>query len=269
MSVNGPMAKTLEDISLFAKTVVDSEPWKVDPKVLPIPWRSVEHKKRLKIAVLWNDGMVVPTPPVTRALKETVEKLKIAGHEIIEWDPVLHPQLLETLVSDMFMSSSGSYLTVMKGKMFVADGGKSVQALLAPSDEPFRPEMVQYKEAVELGVHGMWQLQADRSELQRQYLDQWTAQGGLDAILGKSVCHRGRSQLTDLAPTTPYSSVQHGGFKYVGYTGVFNVVDYSAVSFPCGVTADKQRDRPIANHSALSPYCKDVHDECKTIRFAK
>jgi amidase len=98
MSVNGPMAKTLDDISLFAKTVVDSEPWHVDPKVLPIPWRSVEQKKKLKIAVLWNDGMVVPTPPVTRALRETVEKLKKAGHEIVEWDPVLHPQLLDVLV---------------------------------------------------------------------------------------------------------------------------------------------------------------------------
>jgi amidase len=69
--------------------------------------------------------------------------------------------------------------------MFVADGGKSVQALLEPTDEPFRPEMGQYKEASELGVHAMWQLQTDRSELQRQYLNQWAAQEGLDAILGK------------------------------------------------------------------------------------
>lgn len=71
----------------------------VDPKCVPIPWRTVEHKKKLKLAVLWSDGMVVPTPPVTRALKETVEKLKGAGHEIVEWDPVLHPQALKLLVS--------------------------------------------------------------------------------------------------------------------------------------------------------------------------
>jgi amidase len=98
MSVNGPMARTLEDITLFAKAVVDAEPWKTDPKVLPIPWRPTEQKKKLKIAVLWHDGMVVPTPPVTRALKETVDKLRKAGHNIIEWDPVLHPQLLDVLV---------------------------------------------------------------------------------------------------------------------------------------------------------------------------
>jgi amidase len=41
-----------------------------------------------------------------------------------------------------------------------------------------------YAESKELGVFDMWKLQLDRSELQRQYLEQWTSVGGLDAILG-------------------------------------------------------------------------------------
>src|SRR6186713_1431228 len=93
-SVNGPHSKSFKDIILFAKTIVDSEPWLLDPKCLPIPWRSVEQKKKLKLAVVWNDPLVIPTPPVTRALKETVEKLKQAGHDIIEWDSTLHPKAL-------------------------------------------------------------------------------------------------------------------------------------------------------------------------------
>jgi amidase len=74
--------------------------------------------------------------------------------------------------------------------MFLADGGKSVQALLAPTEEPFRPEMIRYKEATELGVHAMWKLHTERSELQKQYLEQWTAEEGLDAILGECNAHR-------------------------------------------------------------------------------
>lgn len=70
--------------------------------------------------------------------------------------------------------------------MFVADGGKSVEALLGVTGEPFRPEMVQYKDAKELGVYDMWKLHSERSELQRQYLEQWASIEGLDAILGKS-----------------------------------------------------------------------------------
>ena len=103
------MGKTLDDIILYAKTVVDSQPWLLDPKCLPIPWRTVEPKKKLKIAVLWNDKIVAPTPPVTRALKETVEKLKKAGHEICEWDPELHPQAVEILVSSQIKYQA--YLT--------------------------------------------------------------------------------------------------------------------------------------------------------------
>ncbi|KAF2713668.1 amidase [Pleomassaria siparia CBS 279.74] len=226
-SVNGPMAKTLEDTILFAKTVVDSQPWLLDPKCLPIPWRPIENKTKLKLAVLWNDGIVVPTPPVTRALKETVEQLKKAGHEIIEWDPVLHSKALQLL-----------------GRMFVADGGKSVEALLAPTQEPMRPEMQMYKDATDLGVHAMWQMHLERSKLQKEFLEQWMSYDGLDVLL---------------APTTPFSSVAHSGLNYVGYTGVFNVVDCSCVSFPTGFIADKTKDQAIAGHKPLSDYCKDIH----------
>jgi amidase len=164
------MARTLEDIITYSKAVINSQQWLLDPKVLPIPWRQVEQQKKLKIAVLWNDGICTPTPPVTRALKETVESLKKAGHEIVEWDPKLHAKALDQL-----------------GRMFVADGGKTVKNLLAPTDEPIRPEMQQYQDAQDLGVFEMWQLHLERTELQRQYLEQWMSYENLDAILGKQI----------------------------------------------------------------------------------
>ena len=73
--------------------------------------------------------------------------------------------------------------------MFVADGGKSIQALLDPTGEPIRPEMQMYADAKELGVYDMWKLHLTRSDLQRQYLEQWNSIEGLDAILGKlNIC---------------------------------------------------------------------------------
>lgn len=97
------MARTLEDITMYSKAIIDAQPWRVDPKSLPIPWRPAEPKNKLKIAVLWNDGICQPTPPVTRALKEVTEKLKKAGHEIIEWDPKLHAAILTVLVRRRFL----------------------------------------------------------------------------------------------------------------------------------------------------------------------
>ncbi|OCK82283.1 fatty-acid amide hydrolase [Lepidopterella palustris CBS 459.81] len=228
-SVNGPMGKTLDDIELFSRVIVGLEPWLHDPKCLPIPWRSVQPKARLKLGVLWHDGMVTPTPPVQRALRETVEKLKEAGHEIVDWHPTLHSHALNIL-----------------GRMFLADGGKSVRNILEPTEEPFRPEMEAYSDAQELNVHAMWQLQMERTELLKKFLDQWTSHDGLDAIL---------------CPTTPYSSVEHGKFKHIGYTGVFNIVDYSAVSFPCGITVDENIDVVTSTHAPLSDLDKEIQSE--------
>ncbi|KAF2093996.1 amidase [Rhizodiscina lignyota] len=229
-SVNGPMSQHFSAVKLYSKTVVDSEPWLQDPKCIPIPWREVPRKEKLKIGVIWDDGIVKPLPPVTRALKETVEKLKSAGHEVVEWDTRLHAPLIAVM-----------------GKMFVADGGKSVEKLLQPTGEPFRPEMTQYQDAKEMGVYELWQLHLERTSLLKEYLDQWNACEGLDALLG---------------PTTPYASPEHGNFKYVGYTGVFNVLDYSSTSFPTGFYADKEVDT-IENpgQSALSDSCTETQKD--------
>ncbi|KAI5244983.1 acetamidase [Aureobasidium subglaciale] len=227
-SVNGPMARTLDDIEFFSKNVVGAEPWKLDPKCLPIPWRSVDVGRKLRLGVVWNDGMVVPTPPVRRALRQAVEKLKGAGHEIIDWEPKLHQEAIELL-----------------GQFFVADGAKSVRDILAPVDEPFREEMLPYAEAQEIGVHALWQLQAKRTKLCKDYLDRWS-EAGLDGIL---------------CPTTPFASVEHGKFKHVGYTGVFNILDYSATSFPSGTYADSELDKAASGARPLSQTDSQIQAE--------
>ncbi|KAJ5776517.1 uncharacterized protein N7511_001528 [Penicillium nucicola] len=217
--VIGPIAKSLEELDLWASVIVGQKPWIRDPKCLPIPWRSVETKKRLKIAVLWDDGVVTPTPPVARALKETVERLETAGHEIITWASIGHMEML-----------------VLLGGLFLADGGKSVRKLLEPTGEPFRPEMKPYEKASELGVYDLWQMHVQRNTICKSYLDRWN-ETEIDAIL---------------CPTTPFSSAEHDKFTYAGYTAVFNLLDYPAVSFPCGIKSDKAVDTAYVNHQALS-----------------
>ncbi|KAF4554603.1 Acetamidase-like protein 1 [Elsinoe fawcettii] len=208
-SVLGPMARSLEDVELWAREVVRSEPWRVDPTVVPIAWREVEVKGTLKIGVMWDDGLIVPTPPVKRALKETVEKLRNAGHEVVDWAPEGHTEIYQML-----------------GKFFVADGGKTLKSILEPVGEPFRPELAMYEQATEIGVSELWKMQSKRVQLIAEYLKRWQ-RAGIDAIL---------------CPTTPYATVEHGNFKSVGYTGVFNVLDYSASSFPSGLYADEKLD---------------------------
>jgi amidase len=149
--------------------------------------------------------------------------------------------------------------------MFLADGGKSVKALLDPVNEPWRPEMNYYQNAKELGVHDMWQLHTARTNLCKEYLDRWN-ESGIDALLCKNLFswHMPPCFLLTscTGPTSPYASIEHGNFKYVGYTGVFNILDYSAASFPTGLCAHEEHDS-AHDGEPLNATCDEVRQSCK------
>lgn len=81
------MTHSPASLELFAKTVVDSQPWLADPKCLPIPWRDAEAQeiaregRKLRIGIMHWDKVILPQPPIRQALKDVEEKLKEAGHE--------------------------------------------------------------------------------------------------------------------------------------------------------------------------------------------
>ncbi|KAG6040793.1 hypothetical protein E4U41_007010 [Claviceps citrina] len=227
-SVNGPMARTLQDIVMYTKTVIDSEPWRLDPRCIPMRWRPVALPARLRVAVMWHDNMVHPTPPVTRALGIVVDKLRSAGHEVVDWDPVDQKEGLMLL-----------------SRMFVADGGTAIRKQLERTGEPWRPEMEQYRTAKGLSTYEMWNLQAERVEFQNKYLDRWN-EAAIDAIL---------------CPTIPFNTVKNGTFRHVGYTGVFNILDYSCLSFPTGCTVDKLIDQTKLRYQPLGADCEAIHTD--------
>jgi Asp-tRNA(Asn)/Glu-tRNA(Gln) amidotransferase A subunit family amidase len=87
-SVLGPLSTDIGGIKLFMQTVIGRRPWLKDPLSLRKPWdedgyRLIEHGggKRLTFGILWNDGRVVPQPPVIRALEMTKEAIIAAGHD--------------------------------------------------------------------------------------------------------------------------------------------------------------------------------------------
>jgi Asp-tRNA(Asn)/Glu-tRNA(Gln) amidotransferase A subunit family amidase len=99
--VIGPMSTSLEGIKLFMRTIIAGKVWKQDPSLVPIPWRENETfiGDRLKVAVLWNDGVVKAHPPVLRALNEVVEKLKAHSDvDVVDWKPYKHDKAWEIIV---------------------------------------------------------------------------------------------------------------------------------------------------------------------------
>lgn len=112
---------------MFMKTVLTAKPWVIDPTLVPIPWRDEEsYLKRdsrtaLRVAVLWDDGVVKPHPPITRALKEVVKGLiGTPGIEVIDWKPYKHDLAWELIVSLAAFSFNKFYRT---GLLTLFQGG--------------------------------------------------------------------------------------------------------------------------------------------------
>lgn len=101
-SAIGPMARSISSLVTIMKAVLSAEPWMLDPKVVPIPWRDDIYNdtlnRKLVIGVLRDDGVVRVHPPIKRVLDEAVQKLEAAGHEIIEWIPDGHAVAIAVMV---------------------------------------------------------------------------------------------------------------------------------------------------------------------------
>jgi amidase len=90
----GPLSTSLAGVELFTKTVLEGKPWLIQPDLAAFEWRDVSKLwkgRRLKVAVLWDDGVVKPHPPTTRVLKKLEEKLKSSDRvEVVDWTPWEH-----------------------------------------------------------------------------------------------------------------------------------------------------------------------------------
>ena len=87
-SVLGPMANSIGGIKTFMKAVVNSKPWLKDPLAVRKKWNEDEYNladhgsgKNLCFGIMWDDGVVVPHPPIKRALEMTKSALEKAGHK--------------------------------------------------------------------------------------------------------------------------------------------------------------------------------------------
>ena len=101
-SVIGPMTRSLSTMTEVTKLVIDNEPWMLDPRCHPIPWRQEAYdevlNRPLVFGIVHHDGIVQPHPPIRRALMELEDRLKTAGHEVVKWDTSGHQELIDIMV---------------------------------------------------------------------------------------------------------------------------------------------------------------------------
>ncbi|KAH9888812.1 amidase signature enzyme [Cubamyces lactineus] len=83
-TVAGPMGRTVDDIELAARLVFGKQGTEYDPA--PLPYREPEMPKKLRFGFYLSDNFVKPSPACQRAVLETVEALRKAGHECVEFE---------------------------------------------------------------------------------------------------------------------------------------------------------------------------------------
>lgn len=213
----GPMARSLDTVHLVMKSLIDFKPWELDARCAPTAWREEVYQdvtsRPVVIGVLRDDGVARPHPPISRVLNEAVEALRSAGHTIVEWNADLHPECIQVL-----------------DEFYTADGGEDIRAAVAAGGEPFIPHVEKLvNRGQPISVFEYWQLNKRKWALQQAYLEKWdflrTSDGKIVDVL--------------LTPPMAHTAVPHRSCRWVGYTKIWNVLDYTALVIPGGKVCEE------------------------------
>lgn len=240
-SIIGPMARDAESLEYFAKIVYNSNPTSYDFNCLPIPWREPQLPEKLSFGVLRYDGICRVTPPVQRALDMTIEAVKKAGHEVIEWEA--------RNVSDMC-----HYIETF----FAADGGKFIVENM-DGEPPLENQKWLFEQFDDVPSSVIWGMQRGRAELCKQTVDQWK-ETSKQTFSGRQI--DGIISPSAVVPAHPHQSP-----TYLGYTSYWNAVDFPCASFPVTQVNQDLDDKPV-DFAPISDREKKMWDsyevqECK------
>ncbi|KAK7468691.1 hypothetical protein VKT23_003194 [Stygiomarasmius scandens] len=235
LATPGPIARSSRDLELFFTTVYGTQPWLKDMSLTPLPWSHQTPKwtgsgGKIRLGVMWNDGVVHPQPPIRRALKELVDALKKTdAFEIVDYEPKYHAELVSTA-----------------HRLYTPDGGANARQRAAGEPLLHLTEWVlDLPEVKDHTTHEHWTLHMDRDNLKKAYGDHWNSQK-VDAVL---------------CPPLPGPAQALQTTKYWGYTSAWNLVDYPATVFPTGLRADPVLDpkdgprEPWSKHDAYTTAC--------------
>ncbi|ESW95752.1 hypothetical protein KL918_003311 [Ogataea parapolymorpha] len=219
--VLGPLARHAEDLDLFMKVQIGAKPWETDPSIIPLPWRevSVPAPKDIRVAVIYDDGVVKPTPPILRGLKYAADKLKAVGAKVVEWESFGVEELVKAV-----------------NCMYNADGNQGQKAAFAASGEPL---FALTKNALSFGKADQPLLAVEehllvqtREEYRERYLRKML-ELDVDYILSPTYF--------SVAPKLETA-------RYWGYTSLWNILDFPNVVFPTGLRCEPALDAPDNLH---------------------
>jgi len=238
-SVLGPLSTDIGGIKLFMQAVIGQRPWLKDPLVLRKPWdedgyRLVEHGggKKLTFGILWNDGVVIPQPPIIRALEMTKEAIIAAGHDgttwfysiskpvakslvVIDWKPYKCDEIYAVTVRGKFSAVYTQFTYPSQIDIWGAAGNEDYAAVTSQTGEPILKSMEDsgtsetdiYIKETGISAFELFQIQKRRAALRKEHLDYWHST--------RASTSTGRPVDAIISPVAPFPPPPHGNNKYV------------------------------------------------------
>lgn len=242
-AVYSPMARTLPDLSYFLKSVISMKPWEYDYSVHPMPWNdSLKLPAKCKVGVLYDDGVVTPSPACKRALDLTIDALKAKGHDIV---PFSAPEPLQALriASQLLVSDAGK--VALRKQRCGEHNDAGVDRFMSGARVPriFKRIWAWFLENVvgdkvwatlvrdwnEKTITERWDLVAEREGYKAAFFDAWQS-SGIDFLI----------TVPNATPAFPHGDLLET-YASCGYTFMFNLLDYAAGVLPV-TKVDKEKD---------------------------
>lgn len=247
-SVIGPMARSLEDVQRVTKLLVDAQLWQWDPKVVPMPWMQPDPARKKFTFGMWRfDSLVMPHPPILRALEIAAASLAAQGHEIIEIELPDPQAVLDTA-----------------NKIYGADFGVELAAECKKSGEPVVPIVRRCVSEsftqTPLTVNEWWDL-CNETYLKRQNFANFWQETATRTKSGSAID-------AIVCPVWPSTSCVPNSEPTLNYTAPFNVYDCASVVVPI-TKVDAQVDVPNENYAARNALDKKIHDSYEPALFDK
>ncbi|VZH95843.1 unnamed protein product [Fusarium fujikuroi] len=208
----GPMTVSRDGLELLMRVALAAKPWRVDPLLTFKDWTPYKFTTPPKVAVQWWDGVVMPHPPMTRALREVAAACRKAGMEVVDWncEGLNHGKAWE-IVSALYWP----------------DGGKEMLDILEETGEPALPltKHILHEQASAKNrtcTEMMEVSDAVSPERCAMYCKAWSA----------TATPTSREVDVILCPPSFGSAPPHEQSRYWGYTSQWNLLDYPGAVFP-------------------------------------
>ena len=230
------------------KALLSQLPWLHDPLVHEIPWREDQERQildltntsKLVFGVYRNDGLVTPHPPVQRALDIAVNTFKKLGHKVMEWNPPSHRKGND-IITKVYSFDGGADLF---GALGLAGEPMATQVQALYGDSPKKP----------LDATKIAAINVAKREYQKEYMEYWNSTRDLTGT--------GRPIDAFIMPLAPFPAPRRTRFKYLGYSTIINILDYTSCVVPV-TNVDRDIDVVNKNFVPLNELDKEIGGDCE------